>query len=240
MKLKKIASLMLAGIMAVSMLAGCNGEPAPDPDNNGNGGNTATGYSATLGDKIEALSEKVKGMTYVDFKDDPTAEAALKSALGNLSFASSTIASVLPQVVTNIAKTGEEEELEGPFVNVGLMIDDFVDAMAIENDWLNEDGIADVFTRVNNSIDDEDTVTAGVLYVVDGTVEIDNALNQIAEKLDNYIENLPNANSDTNALVTYDYTVSTSIVNKPVSVIDWYSGSANFIAVTITRVSAQA
>ena len=239
MKLKKIASLMLAGIMAVSMLAGCNGEPAPDPDNNGNGGNTATGYSATLGNKIEALSEKVKGMTYVDFKDDPTAEAALKSALGNLSFASSTIASVLPQVVTNITKT-DMEELEGPFVNVGLMIDDFVDAMAIENEWLNENGIAHVFIDANDSIDDEDTVTAGVLYVVDGTVEIDNALNQIAEKLDSYIENLPNANSATNALVTYDYTVSTSIVNKPVSVIDWYNGSANFIAVTITRVSAQA
>ena len=120
------------------------------------------------------------------------------------------------------------------------MIDDYVDAMAIENDWLNEDGIADVFIRANDSVDDEDTLTAGVLYVVDGTVEIDNALNQIAGKLVEYIEDLPNANSATNALVTYDYTVSTSIVNKPVSVIDWYNGSANFIAVTITRVSAQA
>ena len=50
MKLKKIASLMLAGVMAVSMLAGCNS--APD---NGNGGavppadnGTSTGLSAEV------------------------------------------------------------------------------------------------------------------------------------------------------------------------------------------------
>ena len=38
MKLKKIASLMLAGVMAVSMLAGCNSAPVDDNtgDNNGN------------------------------------------------------------------------------------------------------------------------------------------------------------------------------------------------------------
>ena len=38
MKLKKIASLMLAGVMAVSMLAGCNNGPVNDNtgDNNGN------------------------------------------------------------------------------------------------------------------------------------------------------------------------------------------------------------
>ena len=33
MKLKKIASLMLAGVMAVSMLAGCSGNNATDPEN---------------------------------------------------------------------------------------------------------------------------------------------------------------------------------------------------------------
>ena len=48
MKLKKIASLALAGIMAVSMLAGCK-------DGNGNSGsssentNTTSGYSAYAG-----------------------------------------------------------------------------------------------------------------------------------------------------------------------------------------------
>ena len=33
MKLKKIASLMLAGVMAVSMLAGCSGKGTTDPEN---------------------------------------------------------------------------------------------------------------------------------------------------------------------------------------------------------------
>ncbi len=43
MKLKKIASLMLAGIMAVSMLAGCNGGSAIDDNNNDEETNVATG-----------------------------------------------------------------------------------------------------------------------------------------------------------------------------------------------------
>ena len=56
MKLKKIASLALAGVMAVSMLAGCqntsvNPEPTPNPDPT-----PATGYSAKLGDEIDKLS----------------------------------------------------------------------------------------------------------------------------------------------------------------------------------------
>ena len=49
MKLKKIASLMLAGVMAVSMLAGCSGK-SNDDNNNGqeNNGGQATGVSSTF------------------------------------------------------------------------------------------------------------------------------------------------------------------------------------------------
>ena len=67
MKLKKIASLMLAGIMAVSMLAGCK------TADNGNGGasssepTTTTGYSALLEDN---LGKAVTDKSYVTFADN--------------------------------------------------------------------------------------------------------------------------------------------------------------------------
>ncbi|OUN39886.1 hypothetical protein B5G28_03195 [Faecalibacterium sp. An77] len=51
MKLKKIASLMLAGIMAISMLAGCSGKGETKPEE------PATGVNATT--VIAALDKKV-------------------------------------------------------------------------------------------------------------------------------------------------------------------------------------
>ena len=73
MKLKKIASLMLAGVMAVSMLAGCNG--APVDDNTGdNNGNVVTPTSiVTAVNNGQSATNRVK----IDF----TADAALDSAL---------------------------------------------------------------------------------------------------------------------------------------------------------------
>ena len=82
MKLKKIASLALAGVMAVSMLAGCkSGTPNPNPGEGEGEGNTATGYSATLGDKV---SDAVKDLGYITFADSAAAKAALEDAVGNL------------------------------------------------------------------------------------------------------------------------------------------------------------
>ena len=81
----------------------------------------------------------------------------------------------------------------------------------------------------------------GALYVVDGSVSMDKVLNTIASQMNNQLKNLPNADMIAGAAsVTYDYTVSVSVVNKAVSAIDWFNGSANFIAVTVTRVPTQA
>ncbi len=62
MKLKKIASLMLAGIMAVSMLAGCSGKGNNSGNNNGNGVVTATGVNAdtVIAALKDATTEAVK------------------------------------------------------------------------------------------------------------------------------------------------------------------------------------
>ena len=54
MKLKKIASLMLAGVMAVSMLAGCATTSVDPEPNQPEEPTTPTGYSATLQNKLSA------------------------------------------------------------------------------------------------------------------------------------------------------------------------------------------
>ena len=67
MKLKKIASLMLAGVMAVSMLAGCSGNKTED----GNGGassgdtNTSSNFTQTV---LNQTNPKTKAMLSVDSK----------------------------------------------------------------------------------------------------------------------------------------------------------------------------
>ena len=62
MKLKKIASLALAGVMAVSMLAGCSGKGNNSGNNNGNGVVTATGVNAdtVIATLADATTEAVK------------------------------------------------------------------------------------------------------------------------------------------------------------------------------------
>ena len=57
MKLKKIASLMLAGIMAVSMLAGCK-SGTPDPENNGGASsNTTSSFTQSVLSKTNDVTK---------------------------------------------------------------------------------------------------------------------------------------------------------------------------------------
>ena len=85
-----------------------------------------------------------------------------------------------------------------------------------------------------------ETVKYGLMYVIDGTVDENDALEWIVDDVERLLVNLPNVNAEDVARYTYDYTVSVSVANKPLDVIDWYNGSANFIAVTVTRVPTAA
>ena len=84
MKLKKIASLMLAGVMAASMLAGCN--TASNGGNNGNGegdgenNGVVSGISSAISTAVKA---DVTGIdTNVKFSDDSALDENLKYAAG--------------------------------------------------------------------------------------------------------------------------------------------------------------
>ena len=86
MKLKKIASLMLAGVMAASMLAGC--KTANDGGNGGNvdgeGEGDNTGVSTGISSTIKAdLDNRITGVeSNIVFRDDADLDANLEYAAG--------------------------------------------------------------------------------------------------------------------------------------------------------------
>ena len=216
MKLKKIASLMLAGIMAVSMLAGCkSGQPAPDPEEN-NGGATA-GYSAQLGDVV---SDKVKDMEFVTFADSADDQAALEDAVGNLA------------TFGNVADVGADGKIEWVDSDDAVAAD-FEDAAKLDRYKITNGDSAFYATADMNKVK-----KVGTLFAVDGKVEMSKVLKQIANQADvkKALESLVEEGKDDNNTYKYNYTVSVSVVNVPVDALDFLTASVNYVAVTITRV----
>ncbi len=229
MKLKKIASLMLAGVMAVSMLAGCQNanvdpEQPTDPETP-----TATGYSVEMASNLSDAAKK----DYIAFEDNADDLTALEDALGNMSWTTTAGNTALPKVVTPVNGWNA--------VDTAVVVDDFVTALDIENKALTYGTMRNELVSFKD-LNAAETVKYGLMYVIDGTVDVNKALKQVADGIEDLLEQLPNVNVSNTVTTryTYDYTVSVSVANKALDVIDWYNGSANFIAVTVTRVPTAA
>ena len=224
MKLKKIASLMLAGIMAVSMLAGCkSGTPNPNPGEGEGEGNTATGYSVALGD---ALADALKGtdvedvITFADNNDDKT---ALEDALGNLSRGQ--------LWATDSADTFGD--LKDPDA-----VADFEKAAKLDRATLIDGG-----SIYNYKYNINKTVKVGDIFYIDSNVEMSKVINQIVAEYGDAFAALKDSlkvvdTNDKELVYDFDYTVSVSVVNVPSPDVTIYTGSTNFIAVTVTRTVA--
>lgn len=220
MKLKKIASLALAGVMAVSMLTACGNGTGDNGEGEGENNGNATGYSSVF---AGVVSDGVKDLDYVTFQDNATDAAALKDALGNRG----TVITLVNSLV------GEATPMDDDGKTPNNVVEDFKDALKLTDAQYGYDQWNfDPAFMVN------DTRKVGDIFVVDGTVDLTKALKKIADKYYNTkLEALDEKSSLTNNEQSYDfhYTVSVSVVNKTVDTIDWYHGSANFIAVTVTR-----
>lgn len=223
MKLKKIASLALAGIMAVSMLTACgksanngnNGEG--DGENNG----TAAGYSAML---AEAVSDQVKKMDYVTFQDDAKVGEALEDVLGSVGSGNIALTSLLAGKVIPVEKSTLKDKSE--------IADDFMDALDLNDFGEKWDFSPDMWMN--------DTRKVGNIFYVDATVDMEKAMKQVAEELKGKLEGLEEKGTAGQLSYNFHYTVSVSVVNKSVDTIDWYHGSVNYIAVTVTRTGTAA
>lgn len=244
MKLKKVMALALAGVMAVSMLTGCGNGGNGGASENGEENGVAGGFSSELAKYMEESAK----MDNVSFQDDADVTAALADALGNrgsLLLAGNTVAPVvLPEVSPLVGSDFKS--------NLGLdaVVTDVINVVA--GDY---EEILALFCKDSAA---NTTRSVGLLFVVDGTVSVEKALKQVADgvsayvdyegekfatdmiSLDYLVSQLPESRTtagDNEAGETweYNYTVSASVVNKALTVFEGYNGSANFIAVTITR-----
>ena len=211
MKLKKLMALALSGVLAVSMFAGCaKGNVKPEPTPDPEEP-TATGYSAMLDEKVDDKND------YVTFADNADDEAALEYALN----------SVGQMMADELAYVKDVT----PVNRWTKVADEFADKAELTS-YRN-------LMTLNNNWTDGETVKDGILYVVDGTIAMENVLDDIAVYVLKAVENLPNTSFGTRAKYSFDYVVSVSVVNKPVTIVEGYTASANFIAVTITRTATQ-
>ena len=236
MKLKKIASLALAGVIAVSMLAGCN--TASNGGNNGGEGEgegtTTSGYSAVM---AENVSDAVKDMDYVTFQDNSADRAALEDALGNLSSTSNALGGILGITPMNLNSGIARDDVD-------VVLADFADALGLADPDLDENDMSlDWWTNSKDNMNR--TIKEGALYVVDGNVDVNKAVKQIATNLSIFFDDLDeqgvvgDAAGENSIIYDYDYTISVSVVNKTLAPFAGYSVSANFIAVTVNRTVSQ-
>ena len=205
MKLKKIASLMLAGIMAVSMLAACNGKT--EEPSSSSSETPATGVSATF---ANFLSGK-----HVEFKDNATYAGYLADGLKDADPKSADLTGITKVQATN--NWGVFTKVENKFDKNEL---DYSGRVTINN----FSG-----TGVNQSNDE----LFIALYAAPGSMKQDVVLEAVAAELDDnlsdsYLVNYADVGTGTTKRYDYDYTGSVSVQK-----VEDGSASAWYVLVTL-------
>ena len=246
MKLKKIASLALAGVMAVSMLAGCATDKKPGTgEGEGEGTVTTTGYSAKLEDAMDLTDDQAK---YISFKDNTADQAALEKAVAGLSTDSvynvAKRFNVATPIVAGTAQYGEDAVSAD---DLKAMLEDLPDALGTVDGWNADLGAVTMFNAAEKYTNNSE-LRGAALFVVNGGVDTETALKAVANKLTTNKNNgsISNMVSDhtvtsTNGNITYEYNyvMSASVVTRAQQ--DNFTGvnnSATFILVTTTRTLA--
>ena len=258
MKLKRIVSLALAGVMAVSMLTACgnsngNGGQVPPEENNTIDG----GYSAMLAKYMEDVAD----LDHVTFQDNSDDVAALKDALGNFGNVVIGGGSLLPVLVClegtndiipgfNISIIKVPGVSGNGVLSINNMREDFVKALDLATDDLESADLAFKGSTKKMNVPQKE----GTIFAIDGSISLEKVMNQIANGNNfNGLDNkgperfaglntkmsgkdaLPESGVDGHLTWHYNYTISASVVNVPATAVDGYNGSVNFIAVTVTR-----
>ena len=218
MKLKKVVSLALAGVLAVSMLAGCGTDKKPATDEETT---TASGYSAKVAEYIDS------DLDYVDFQDSATDATALQSMVDNYGDR---------EIMDNQFKTGW---ILDKSTGVADFTEDAKLGKFVDNSAAYFSGY---FNTTVKTVSMNDTVKAGAVYAADGTIQLDKVLKTVAADLADKFDSEKSAvlvkqAQDTNKNVVYDYhyTVSVSVVNRDTTTSTMMSVPVTFVAVTITR-----
>ncbi|OUQ37899.1 hypothetical protein [Faecalibacterium sp. An122] len=233
MKLKKIASLMLAGVMAVSMLAGCKGNGTNDAGSSSSEQTVVSGFSATLAAKLGDTVDE----DYISVKDNAADVTALEKALNYIS----------EPTLQDLAEKKTVQNLgdHSGKADVANMIADFMDraGFTLDDGKIGVDGLDMTYYAENHGYDNR-TVKDGTIYIVNGAVGEDEAVKLVAAEVKEVLQDedaLPKHNDITAGQDKYDYeyVISASVATKALD--DTYVGAANsvvFVAVTVTRTAS--
>ena len=238
MKLKKIVSLALAGIMAVSMLTACgegdsNSTVTPPVDNT-----TSTGLSAQLGAEASDLTN-----SKVTFADSTALNNALKHAVGNIGDRS--ISQAFIQGINDVTYLGDLQVWGAVAAAVGVLEDDMdvnVDMIATNRPVV-ADGVAATVNGLNpsNTQYDENNYNTVMLFAVDSGVLMTNIIEQLSDLIDDDMDdlvtsfNVDDKNNNNHHEVSYHYTCSVASTSKTFVDADTTFG-VTFVAVEINRV----
>ena len=233
MKLKKIVSLAAAALMAVSMLTACgegnsNSTVTPPVEDN----TPATGYSSQLG---EELVDKNTNTRKLAMSDSTALNSALQSALKyaadrDIAWRYDANLNATVSFVTPVATTTNATR---------LVADRLVDIVGGETtDTATSAATIEQLNPNNNIADAEEDMSVALLYVVDGGVSIDAAIERIAEDINDDVAamvntyNMSGTSGETHE-VSYKYTGSVSA--DTITVDADHGKSMTFIAVQINR-----
>ena len=227
MKLKKIASLALAGVMAVSMLTACGGNTIDDtqkPEEPDVTPSTSASAQTLVSNMSKEAQNKVTAVSNSDL------DAALKNAVEDY-FSNA-----------DVVKYGSLFEIENAAYSEGRndARDTDIGEALVENlkPYTNE-----IATLNSLSDDKTDPFTAVEVYGVNGSVTDKDVLEQLGHKITQSVVGLKDEGtvndgnkdgSNVAKYVDYDYEVSVSIVtaNGRVWGID---DTVKFVAVAVTR-----
>ena len=228
MKLKKIASLMLAGVMAVSMLAGCSGNTIDDtqkpeePD-------VTPSTSADAEILVAAMTKESQNrVTAVANKDLDDALQAAVDKYFNDAFAANA------GRVFDIAMTGKNGHGDMRYTDLGK-------AVAVSMGHANDE-IGDLENKLTG---EGKTAVAVETYAFNASVSDDEILEQVGRKIDQSVRNLPSSSDVkvtdpyTHVTYDYDYEVSTSIVTATGKYMGIDLG-VKFVSVAVVQTATEA
>ena len=223
MKLKKIASLMLTGVMAVSMLAGCGNNVVDEKPEQPENPVTSNVVEYANG----ALSSTEKGV--FTFNASTDLDTALKAAATNKSkFSSAEIETVFKDNLNSALWAGDASNSTGILYDVLNAVKGKVSGIVEENlkDQVPDDGksqkAVDVYA-VSGALEEKVAIEKVIALFNQGGTEINYA-------------NYPSASGS--ADYTYDYSAEISAVK--VASADKTNSTAWVVAIVVTQTATEA
>ena len=238
MKLKKIASLMLAGVMAVSMLAGCSTtsnepqEPITPPTTT-----PVSGYSQMLYNQL-GYSAKKK----VTAEDSSAVNQALETAMGYA--AGNTIANSYDWFID-----GDTHAVNGSWGYGIVTMPDSLEngAKKLISELKAENTVTQTLGWTFNVLDptasnyNRDDMNISMLFVADGLKGKEAVMDEIADMIDNEVLRLEDDydlfnNDRHDASMNTDYEYTMSVAADTITLDADHGKSMTFVAVNIARV----